>query len=299
MALHHGQKFVAKTRLGMLIISQLPFKATCTPITKKTGKLPLILRTSVKVPICKFLACFVGMTFDCITYYVLYAMILFMAAALHMIFLSWCLTYCMIFLLSLQSEMGGFDGTNFSNSYAFHKALDWKGVLIEASPTNYALMVKNRPSELATIHAGICAQEQELHFVNKANGGKGAVSGFVEFAAESFKETWWSKEDIQNAEIVRCASLTTVLEEAVGPNFHFDFFSLDVEGAEYDVLMSLNFDLFSFGIIFVEADNHNPAKNDKLRQLLASKGYKFKHHSRNSDWFVNMKFDEIYKQGSK
>ena len=30
-------------------------------------------------------------------------------------------------------KMGGFTGICFSNSYVFHKALDWKGVMIEAS----------------------------------------------------------------------------------------------------------------------------------------------------------------------
>mmetsp|Transcript_24631 Transcript_24631/g.37329 ORF Transcript_24631/g.37329 Transcript_24631/m.37329 type:complete len:197 (-) Transcript_24631:458-1048(-) len=46
-------------------------------------------------------------------------------------------------------EMGGLDGRMFSNSYVFHKALDWKGVLVEASPSNYAKMIEERPNEIA------------------------------------------------------------------------------------------------------------------------------------------------------
>lgn len=189
--------------------------------------------------------------------------------------------------------MGGFDGSKFSNSYAFHKGLNWKGILIEASPTNYALMVKNRPSEIATIHSAICSKERNLHFVNKSS--KGAVNGFVEFAAESFKKQWWTEEDIKNAMVVRCRSLTTNLLETVGPNFHVDFFSLDVEGAEYEVLQSLDFSIYSFGVIFVEADSHNAEKNNNVRKILEDNGYKFDGNTRNSDWFVNNNFDNIYK----
>jgi hypothetical protein len=190
-------------------------------------------------------------------------------------------------------ELGGFDGLQYSNTYAFHKALDWKGVLIEASPTNYPIMVKNRPSEIATIHSAICSVERDLHYVNKVQ--RNTVNGFVEFASESFKKKWWSEADIQNALVVRCKPLTSHLLDAVGAYFHFDFFSLDVEGAEYEVLQSLDFSLFSFGVIFVEADSHDPDKNANVRKILEENGYKYDGKARNSDWFVNKNFDSIYK----
>lgn len=189
-------------------------------------------------------------------------------------------------------EMGGFTGIHFSNSYVFHKALDWKGVMIEASPTNYEQLIKNRPDEIATVNAGVCDDEKDLHWVNTR---KGAVSGFVEFAAESFKEQWWSENDIKNAKLVKCRTLKNVLLEAVGENYFFDFFSLDIEGAELMALMSIEFDLVSFGVIFVEADKHNEAKNTAVKMHLAKNGYAFVKNTRGSDWFVNMNFEEIYK----
>mmetsp|Transcript_16650 Transcript_16650/g.31540 ORF Transcript_16650/g.31540 Transcript_16650/m.31540 type:complete len:88 (+) Transcript_16650:304-567(+) len=79
---------------------------------------------------------------------------------------------------------------------------------------------------MANNHSGICSQEKDLHFVNKEKAHVGGVKGFVEFATESFKNTWWSEMDIQKAQVMRCRPLTSVLEEAVGPHFHFDFFLL-------------------------------------------------------------------------
>jgi hypothetical protein len=34
-------------------------------------------------------------------------------------------------------EMGALDGSMYSNTLAFHKYLGWRGLLIEASPSNY------------------------------------------------------------------------------------------------------------------------------------------------------------------
>ena len=75
-------------------------------------------------------------------------------------------------------------------------------------------------------------------------------------------------------------------------------FTLDVEGAEYSVLQSINFDLVGFGIILVEADDdeNNPMKNMAARNLLESNGYLFLRDKDRSSWFVNKDFGTIYKE---
>ena len=50
-------------------------------------------------------------------------------------------------------KLGALDGITFSNTYAFNKALGWKGVLIELSPTTFARLRANRPNELAVVNA--------------------------------------------------------------------------------------------------------------------------------------------------
>jgi hypothetical protein len=78
---------------------------------------------------------------------------------------------------------------------------------------------------------------------------------------------------IRNATVVMCETLEQILLEKVGSGFYFDFFTLDVEGAEYAVLQSINFDLVGFGVIVVEADTHNKRKNMAVRTFLESNGY--------------------------
>lgn len=194
-------------------------------------------------------------------------------------------------------EMGAVDGVRYSNSHVFHHAYNWKGVLVEASPRNYPQLVKNRPNEIATVHAGVCSKETILHWVE---GNGRAVGGFQEIAPPSFQKRWWDETAIKNAAAVMCQPLRKVLDKALGngdvdgSKFHFDFFSLDVEGAEFDVLLSNDFERFTFGIVFVESDQHNTMKNMAVRTLLENNGYTFLRDYQRSSWFINKKWGTIY-----
>jgi hypothetical protein len=95
--------------------------------------------------------------------------------------------------------MGGLDGVKFSKCYVFNQFLGWKGVLVEASPRNYEKLVVNRPDELATVHVGVCAESQDLHWVEARTD---ATGGFTEFASKEFQAFWFTKEGIKNAEVV-------------------------------------------------------------------------------------------------
>jgi FkbM family methyltransferase len=189
-------------------------------------------------------------------------------------------------------EMGGLDGIRSSNTYVFHKGLDWKGVLVEASPRNYKKMVQNRPNEIANVHAAVCEKRMDLHWVEV---DRPTVGGILEFAAESFKDRWWSDADIQNAEKIQCIPLKDLLDEQVGKHFFFDFFSLDIEGAEYEALASLDFNSVAFGVILVEALGYNEKKNLAVRTFLESNGYIFLGLTNRSYWFVNGGFANVYK----
>uniref|UniRef100_A0A7S2PPM3 Methyltransferase FkbM domain-containing protein n=1 Tax=Skeletonema marinoi TaxID=267567 RepID=A0A7S2PPM3_9STRA len=188
-------------------------------------------------------------------------------------------------------EIGGLDGVTFSNTYVYNKGLNWSGVLVEASPMNYQQLVRNRPNEIANVHAGVCEKEMDLHWVQSGP----AVGGFQEFAHPDFQKMWWSEDDIKNAQVIKCHTLEQILLDKVGPGFYFDFFSLDVEGAELSVLRSINFDLVGFGVILMEADEHNPTKNMAARELLESNGYMYLEKKGRSFWFVNQDFGAIYK----
>jgi hypothetical protein len=89
-------------------------------------------------------------------------------------------------------EMGAFDGIRFSNTYLFHKALNWKGLLIEAGPYAFYNLTQNRPNELAVVHAAVCKEgKKTLHYVEPEKKWDGNVGGIWEFATPSFRHRWW------------------------------------------------------------------------------------------------------------
>lgn len=73
-------------------------------------------------------------------------------------------------------------------------------------------------------------------------------------------------------------------------NRHFDFFSLDVEGGELEVLKTLDWDTRSFSVIVIEADRTNPQKEVEIISLLKSKGYVYYGHQVTNDWFFHPKY---------
>jgi hypothetical protein len=190
-------------------------------------------------------------------------------------------------------EMGGLDGITFSNTYFFNKApeISWKGVLVELGPENFKKLVKNRPDELATVHAAVCESPRTLHYIEA-----GAVGGIWEFAASTFRERWWKGRTIESAIEIECLPLQEILDTHLNSmeNFYFDFFSLDIEGAEFEALQSLDYERVGFGVILCEADAHNELKNMALRTFLADKGYIFLENKDRSYWFVNGQFGHIY-----
>lgn len=194
-------------------------------------------------------------------------------------------------------EMGGLDGVFLSNSYVFNKALQWKGVLIELAKDSYDDMVQNRPNEVANINAGVCAEPQTLHYVS-INKNRRPMNGIWEFAAPEFKEKWWHGVTLDSPKVhdIACDRLDSLLLQHAPGHTFFDFFSLDVEGAEFEVVKSIDWDRISFGIMVVEADAHNEVKNRAVQELIESKGYKLldMENSWQNQWYMNPHFSEIY-----
>ena len=198
-------------------------------------------------------------------------------------------------------EMGAVDGLRYSNSHAFASTLGWRGVLIEPAPDSFKRLEQNRPNELALINAAVCDSAKTVHWVQLPPQGAGAVvRGIWEFATPSFRKQWWrgitptSRPDLTHE--IKCSPLASLLREAAGgtlPSF-YDFYSLDVEGAELAVLKTVDWDHMRFGVILVEADEHNPRKNAQVIAILDVRGYRVVDVWQRSTWFVSKTWKHHY-----
>ncbi|MCJ9751215.1 FkbM family methyltransferase [Neorhizobium sp. BETTINA12A] len=170
-------------------------------------------------------------------------------------------------------ELGANDGIRQSNTYYFEKNRGWSGILIEPSPNNFLECRKNR-SEKNAIFCNACVRFGYPHkYVDMSYGNLMSVSTNVEVDLESVAaHLELSRQFLRNREATFefgavAKPLSTILDEGNAPAL-MDILSLDVEGAELEVLMGVDFDRHNFRFMVIECRNI-----DRMQSFLEAKGY--------------------------
>lgn len=162
-------------------------------------------------------------------------------------------------------EIGGLDGRMFSNSWFFQYGLHWKALLVEAMPSNFETMVKNRPDAI-NVWGALCKGAKSVTF---QIGTVPAVGGVVEDMTDAHK-TQWTNSSTGTVD-VPCQLLSDIL--AKNKIKHVDVFFLDVEGAELKVLETINWSKVRIDMIVVEKDETNFKTNEMIKKMLTNLGY--------------------------
>lgn len=170
-------------------------------------------------------------------------------------------------------ELGANDGITQSNSFYFELKRNWRGVLVEPSPHNFLLCKKIR-SKKNYIYCNACVGfDFKGKYVDIKYSNLMSISNNLDLDLLSKKDH--IKNSIQhlneNEEVFQFGSmavtLNTLLEKSNAPKI-IDFLSLDVEGAELEVLKGIDFNLFSFKYILIEVRNL-----EKIKTFLKLKQY--------------------------
>jgi FkbM family methyltransferase len=144
-------------------------------------------------------------------------------------------------------ECGAANGEGFSNSLFFEKSRNWTGVLIEANPVNFFRMRMTRRHALMV---NACLSPQTTPTVLNFQGN-GYIGGLSDFMSDEELDDIKDKKGRKFLEMeVQCFPLASILA-AMGVK-HVDYFSLDIEGAELDVLKTLPLDDITIDVISVE-----------------------------------------------
>jgi len=168
-------------------------------------------------------------------------------------------------------DIGAHDGITLSNTYFFEKERGWTGICIDPNPDVFQKLVANR--HCICENCAIATEEKQLIY-RKVNGQYFAemLGGILEFMDTEHIERI-NKEMATHAECsiedipVECKRLDTLLNKySINA---IDYLSIDTEGAEYEILQSLDFDKLNIRLISVERN-----KDSQVRNLLGSKGYK-------------------------
>ena len=127
-------------------------------------------------------------------------------------------------------ECGAADVEGLSNSLFFERSRNWTGLLVEANPYNFEHLLKtNRHAYMVNSCLSPTTYPMKIPFQLA-----GLTGGLTDFMEESHKERLEMNHPGSEIVEIQCFPLFSILQ-AMGIS-HVDYFSLDIEGAEMDVL---------------------------------------------------------------
>jgi len=174
-------------------------------------------------------------------------------------------------------EIGANDGINLSNTYLLEKNYNWKGICVEPIPDIFNKLKNNRPNSICVNKAIYSYSDMILKF-NIASCD--LLSGIVEHIN-------CHKSSLNNGKIidVQTISMNDLLDNNNAPNF-IDYLSIDTEGSEFEILKTIDYDKYTFGIIHVEHNYVEPQRTN-MKEFLLSKNYVYKRENKWDDEYIH------------
>lgn len=170
-------------------------------------------------------------------------------------------------------ELGANDGFSQSNTYFFELKKGWRGVLIEPSPHLFMSCLRLRGKN-NKVHCNACVGfDYDQKYVDIEYANLMSVSANLDLTlGDQSRHLKTAKqflaregESISFGAIAK--TLNTILHDSDAPK-DIDLLSLDVEGAEIEVLKGVNFEEFRFKFMLIESSD-----KQKLESFLQLHGY--------------------------
>lgn len=172
-------------------------------------------------------------------------------------------------------ELGANDGVTQSNTLYFERHRHWKGLLVEPAPHNYLQCRANRsPANsiqcAACVSFGYQGEFVRIAYSNLMSTPLGLPTDIADplAHAKSGRAFLGQSEDIFEYGAV-ARTLNDLLGVANAPK-QIDFLSLDVEGAELEVLQGVDHDTYRFKYILVECRDFQ-----RMKDYLSAVDYMF------------------------
>jgi FkbM family methyltransferase len=172
-------------------------------------------------------------------------------------------------------EIGGGDGLYLSNTLVLERDFEWRGILVE--PTGaFESMLRNRPKAICE-HSAIAGSRKTVRLfeiLDKGQAGMNpeaagsntlmSVTGDASVEEPDFRGGEWGA--VQKSYLVNTITLDDLLTKHHAPHA-IDYFSFDVEGAEYEILKDFPFEKWTFNCLGIETPSR------ELDNLLRSNNY--------------------------
>lgn len=152
-------------------------------------------------------------------------------------------------------DVGAFDGVKHSNTYHLWKS-GWFGVYVEPSVTNFLALKNNINRRCDLYNIALSSKSEIVKFHDCKNGDVWGVSTIKQAHADSWTHGHFS-EHFKPAQYEQYFTKTATWNQLLNScGNNFDFISIDVEGANCELLRSLPFKrLKKVKLICIEKDN--------------------------------------------
>tara|TARA_Y100000768_G_scaffold332513_1_gene272176 strand:- start:224 stop:943 length:720 start_codon:yes stop_codon:yes gene_type:complete len=175
-------------------------------------------------------------------------------------------------------ELGANDGIKESNTFYFEKNLNWTGILIEPSIENYEKCKKNRSKENFFFNNACVSFDYKKQYVDLFFSDLMTIPLDLETdnPVEPSEHAKIGEQYLNKSQTIKkikseASTLNNILNLSKSPKL-IDFLSLDVEGAEIEVLKGIDHNEYRFKYILVESRNKkkivNFMKNVKYELIL-------------------------------
>lgn len=149
-------------------------------------------------------------------------------------------------------ECGAVDGIRNSTCYTLEKYLNWKGICVEANPNNFDKLKKNRTAICVSSPLDEVSDKEVDYIITKSEW----LCGIKEYTLsdpiklQKFPDAY----HINNTIKIKTISLYDMLKNYNAPKI-IHYLSMDIEGAEYNVLKNFPFDEYIILALTIEAPN--------------------------------------------
>lgn len=167
-------------------------------------------------------------------------------------------------------EAGALEGLHLSNTLFFERERNWRGILVEMQPWFFPKIRENRPRSHC-VQAALGSERIDQLFLN-AGDRSGLLRHMDPRSIVHLEEHYRDHTPKPVFQVLWVAVRPIMDVFAEAGMAHINYFSLDVEGAEIDILRTIDFSQVRIDLFTIEA---NSDKFQALRDLLEPHGYDF------------------------
>ena len=153
-------------------------------------------------------------------------------------------------------DVGAHDGKSLNNTLFFEENNGWTGINIEPIKKVYDTLTVIRPNCI-NINCAVCNNDGETEFL--CNTGRTEMISEIKNTFDSRHMKRLQRENKQYGSTTEIIKVKTKKLETICNSHnvsHINYLSIDVEGAEFEVIKSINFDKVFIDVIGFE-NNYN------------------------------------------